>query len=260
MSPKISVIIPVFNAEIYISSCISSLLSQTLTDIELVFVDDHGSDSSMALVRKAAGQYDGPIRILLTETECNSGPGAARNVGIATSSGEFIAFVDSDDCVDPCFCEELYNAAISAGADLACCDIRIGDRIRANADVSDKKRFLRHFVSFFTTFIYRKSMLIEWNICFPPTQSAEDTCFLACSIICSVKMAQVHRPLYSYSVNEASVSKRKNHLRGLQRLRSFSYLMTFAKEKGLLSQYRFELSLIYLKKGLGMAIIDFIFG
>lgn len=258
--PKVSVIVPVYNAGNYIEKCLESLRSQTLDDIEIIFVDDHGSDDSIDKIVSFIDGYSGNKTFLLTSTERNSGPGAARNRGIETSSGEYLAFVDSDDYVEPGFCEELWRLAKENDADLACCDIKIGESVKRNADVCDKKYFLKHFVSYFYTFIYRREMLVSRQLRFPDSYSSEDTCFLTCCVLCADKMVQIHRPMYHYLIHPGSVSKRRNRRRAFARLKSIRSIICFAKRSGLYREYRTVLNLILLKKGYGMALKDLIFG
>ena len=257
---RISIIVPVFNSSGFITQCLSSLSSQTMDEIEIILVDDHGEDDSMDKVCSFISGYSGRKSFVCTETPKNSGPGAARNVGIELAKGEYVAFVDSDDYVEPTYCEELYGAAAANGADMACCDIKIGNDIKTNPDVYDKKYFLKHFVSYFTTFIYRKDLLESNSVRFPNGFSAEDTCFLTCCILSANKIVQIHKPLYHYILHEESVSKKKNRRRALVRVKSIKSIIQFAKTKGLYPQYRCILNLLLLKKGYGMAIKDLIFG
>lgn len=254
--PEVSVIVPVYRSVDTIRRCLASLAAQTMDDIEIVLVDDHGGDGSIDEARDFASSYAGAKRFVFIATERNAGPGPARNAGIDAACGKYLAFVDSDDTVDPEFCETLWNAAESAESELACCDIEMGGRVRTNCDVSDKKRFLRHYVSYFMTFLYRKDFIDRWGIRFPSSFSAEDTCFLTCSVLASSGMAQVHKVLYRYISNEESVSHRRDCERARNRMTSIRAIVSFAKKQGLYGEYRRELNLIVLKKGCAMALKD----
>ena len=120
-SPKISIIVPVFNSEELLGNCLDSLKNQTLSDIEIICVDDGSSDGSLRILRDYESE-DGRFRIFTQE---NSGAGAARNCGIDESRGEFILFVDSDDYMESDACEKLYEQAHRLD-----CDLILFDSIR----------------------------------------------------------------------------------------------------------------------------------
>ena len=98
---KVSVIIPVYKAKETITACLDSVLAQTLDGMEVVLVDDHGGDGTIEAARGYAAAHSGPVRFRFTETEANSGPGIARNVGVAAATGDFVAFLDADDTLRP---------------------------------------------------------------------------------------------------------------------------------------------------------------
>lgn len=267
---KVSVIVPVYEPSARIEGCLVALSSQTLGDIEAVMVDDRGTDGSFDRVRKFVAGYDGPVRFKLLEMPSNSGPSAARNAALDVAEGEFVAFLDSDDRIAPTFCEKLYDAATAARADIACCDILISwdgrGTVHTNPAVTGgqftiglHKTYLRHFVSYFTTYIYRRAMLDEYGIRFPDTRSAEDSCFLACAIMAAKRIAQVREPLYIYEKHDKSVSGRHDRLRGLDRLRSFRAMRRWAREYGM-GVYSPQMTLISLKKGWALALRDLITG
>ncbi len=114
----ISIIIPVYNAEKYLSECIDSVINQTLKDIEIICIDDGSSDSSNSILKKYCNN-DSRIKIITTE---NQGVSAARNLGIEIASGEYIMFVDSDDWIDINTCEEMYNNIKFNNVDACMCD------------------------------------------------------------------------------------------------------------------------------------------
>ena len=114
--PSVSVIVPVFNAEAFLDKCLESLAGQTLEDIEVICVDDHSTDNSLAILKERAGQDS---RFKVIPLDCNQGPSKARNAALDAALGEFVAFVDSDDFVSPDFLEKLYGAAVSQNADVA---------------------------------------------------------------------------------------------------------------------------------------------
>lgn len=119
--PKISLIIPVFNTEKYLEQCLDSAISQTLSGIEIICIDDGSSDNSLDVLKNYA-QKDSRIKVL---TQINSGQSVARNKGINIAQGEYIAFLDSDDWMKPDMLEKLYNKAKEQGCDISMCSINV---------------------------------------------------------------------------------------------------------------------------------------
>ena len=105
---KVSVIIPVYNTEKYLEKCLYSVCNQTLSDIEIICINDCSTDNSREILNKYAADDE---RIKIINFEENKGAAAARNAGIDAATGEYIGFVDSDDYPDLDFYEKLYNKA-----------------------------------------------------------------------------------------------------------------------------------------------------
>lgn len=101
MDSRLSIIIPVYNNENYLRSSLQSVLAQTYPDFEVLVVDDGSTDGSRAICQEFA-QKDKRLRIIHKE---NGGVSSARNRGIEEAVGQYIAFVDGDDCIDP----EMYT-------------------------------------------------------------------------------------------------------------------------------------------------------
>lgn len=117
--PKVSIIIPVYNAEKYIKTTIDSVLVQTFYDWELLLIDDCSKDNTSSICKKLA-QNDN--RIIYIRQNKNGGPAKARNTGLVKAKGEFIAFVDSDDTIEPTFLEKLVTTAIYNHSDIVWCN------------------------------------------------------------------------------------------------------------------------------------------
>ena len=268
--PKVSLIIPVYNAAAYIEACIASLMAQTMDDVEVILVDDHGSDDSIQVAQNYIAVHSSSKQFRFLSTPHNMGPGPARNVGIEAAQGEYIGFVDSDDVVTPDFCEQLYTAAKTHDADLAYCQAQLvksaeaqplNNPVIANGEFGKKKRcfFLTHFTTLFVSFLYRRELLTEYSIRFPATRSAEDSCFLTCSLLATRRIACVDKPMYHYLVHEESLSESRNPKRYIDKVRSFDLLMQFAKDKGLYDANKEELDYIYLKKGYLLGLLTYIY-
>lgn len=114
---KVSVIVPVYNAEKYLEQCLDSLVAQTLTDIEIILVDDGSADNSAEICKK----YLSDSRVTYFHKE-NAGAVMARRDGIGLAKGEYIGFVDSDDWVETSMYEIMYTAAKKNNADIVFCN------------------------------------------------------------------------------------------------------------------------------------------
>ena len=117
MNPKISIILPVYNAERYIADTLDSVISGSFSDFEVVAVNDGSTDSSLRILTSYA-ERDGRIRVI---DKPNTGVSDTRNVAIAEAKGEYLAFLDSDDIYSPEYLERMYSAAEKSGADVTVC-------------------------------------------------------------------------------------------------------------------------------------------
>ncbi len=115
--PLISIIVPVYNAEKYISQCINSLCEQTYRHIEMICINDGSKDGSLRILSEYARQD--PRVVIIDQT--NQGVSAARNAGVQQASGEYVMFVDGDDWVEPSICQELLSMARNENADCVMC-------------------------------------------------------------------------------------------------------------------------------------------
>lgn len=116
---KVSVIVPVYNVEDYLSKCLDSLVNQTLKDIEIIVVNDGSPDNSQDIINEYALKYP---KIIKSFKKKNGGLSSARNYGIKKATGEYIAFVDSDDWLELYGLEHLYNKAVSDDLDIVVFD------------------------------------------------------------------------------------------------------------------------------------------
>lgn len=119
MSPKISIIVPIYNVEKYIHRCIHSLINQTLKDIEIILVDDESPDNCPQICDEYALK-DARIKVIHKK---NEGLGLTRNAGIEIATGEFVSFIDSDDWVDLTMYETLYYTAKKNNCDTVYCSL-----------------------------------------------------------------------------------------------------------------------------------------
>ncbi|MDR2781035.1 MAG: glycosyltransferase [Holosporaceae bacterium] len=216
MSPKVSVIIPIFNVGKFLERCIRSVVDQTLWDIEIICVNDGSTDNSLEILEKIAAD-DGRIVIVNQE---NKGQGSARNHGMDIARGEYIGFVDGDDWVELNYFEQLYNTAKKHDASMSCCGIvrkYPSSKILAKLEIREEKFYTSTLEKFEITEtprkcyvynkIYRRSELLQHKIRFPEGKSFEDIAFTIRAIYFLGKLVTVPGTTYYYWVNYQSTTR-----------------------------------------------------
>ena len=164
--PKVSVIIPVYNVEPYLRRCLDSVIHQTLSDIEIICINDCSPDNSLAILQEYAAKDP---RVKVIDFAENKGVSVARNTGMDAATGEYIGFVDSDDYVDLDFYEKLYARAKSTGADVAKGTYKYENRkINVSYEQNEKIREDKtNFAIEFSSAIYKTLLIKTRKIAFP---------------------------------------------------------------------------------------------
>lgn len=270
---KVSVILPVYGVAQYIERCTASLLAQTLDDMEFLFVDDHGPDNSIALVQKTIEGHPRKAQFHILTPPHNLGAGMARNFAIPEAKGEYIAFVDSDDWVEPTMFEALYDEAKAHGdADLCYCQIAkdyldgqptetvTNPSVEAGAFTKEKRQyFLSHYVSLFSTYLFSRALIERHHIRFPEERSADDSYFVSCALLTAKSVAHVDKPFYHYIIRPGSVCTTKDSVKYQKRIAVFGHLMQFAKECGAYKEFKPEVDYLYLKKGCLSSVFNYVY-
>lgn len=152
IAPIISVIVPVYNVEIYLNRCIDSIIKQTLTNIEIILVDDGSTDNSGKICDEFL-QKDSRISVIHKK---NGGLSSARNAGLNIAKGKYIGFVDSDDWIDKYYYEKLYNIAKKSKSDIVSCKFNKSSKYKENSyikinendfTIEDGKKFREIYLS-----------------------------------------------------------------------------------------------------------------
>lgn len=269
---KVSVILPVYGVAEYIEHCVQSLLEQTLEEMEFIFVDDHGPDNSIELAQNMIKDHPRRDQFVFLKPEHNVGAGMARNFAIPHAKGEYIAFVDSDDWVEPNMFEELYNEAKrQGGAELCYCQLLkediegkpmgvVGNPVVESGELTPDKRrfFLTRYVSLFTTYIYKRTMVEQYEVRFPSSRSADDSYFVTSSLLMAKSVAHVDKPFYHYLIRPGSVCTTKDSVKYRKRLETFSSLMAYLKGKGVYGAFKPEIDFIYIKKGYFSSVFNYV--
>lgn len=185
---KISVIVPFYNVEEYISRCLYSIINQSYRNIEIILVDDGSTDRSSEIAKEYASKDD---RIILISQK-NSGQAAARNVGLRNATGDYISFVDSDDWLEVNMLERLIKIMELANSDIVQCRFQFdNDAIRQHTayrlfDVAELKSkndiitdalLVKNILVAPWAKLFKKSFLIDNNLFFEEGIVNEDTLF-----------------------------------------------------------------------------------
>ena len=218
---KVSVIVPLFNAEKTIEECIDSLINQTiLDDLEIIIVDDCSTDNSRNIVSRYEAKY--PDNILFIKLDKNSGPGNARNIALEYATGEYIGFVDSDDAVQPDMFEKTYEEAVKTGSDYVDSGFYDQKNDRAivfvsddlSGELDDKKRSDLIVVGgYICTKIFRREFLDAYWIRFRNEYMLEDMDFLIECTARAERISSVKEIMYIYRDNGGSLSKTSEPLK-----------------------------------------------
>ena len=204
--PKVSIVIPVYNAVSYIHRCLDSVCNQTLKDIEIICVDDCSTDNSLDILYEYA-QNDDRIRVI--KREQNGGESTARNTGLDIAQGEFLAFVDNDDALDLDLYEKLYNKAITENADIAKADVHIyqynGEIVPSEINNKLESGDKFYFAYQWWTAIFRTSLIKDNNIrLLDGYPLGGDVFFLNNAVIRANKVSVVNDTFYHYYRREDS--------------------------------------------------------
>ena len=211
---RVSVIVPVYQVEAYLAKCLDSILAQTFTDFECILVDDGTKDDCPRIMADYAAR-DGRIRCIHKE---NGGLSSARNAGLDIARGEYIAFVDSDDTVEPTMLADAVAAAERAGAQLVVYNYRLVTEAGAQGAYLpmrdetldlDQMGLSNYFYRYWMPYVhgqeawcrlYRRDIIENHHLRYAPNDEvfAEDTLFSAMYLMHVHTLAALAKPYVNY--------------------------------------------------------------
>lgn len=218
--PRISIIIPCYNCEALVDETLESLVAQTCKNFEVVCVNDGSKDGTAEKLEQWKAKELFPMQVIHQE---NGGVSRARNAGIVAARGEYILFLDADDCYHKAFIECIYNALRQSGADLSYCKLsRVEETVKSAViptndwyTLQQQPEFMRNLLyrmpDFgFYCYLYKAEVLRENGILFDVnTRHFEDREFNWKYLCHCQTAAYIDAPLYWYRVNENSVTQNK---------------------------------------------------
>lgn len=249
--PKISVIIPVFNTSEYLKKNIDSIINQTLSDFEVIYVDDGSSDNSLGILEIYAAK-DSRIKIL---KQSNAGAGVARNNGLSQANGEYLLFLDSDDFFSPSLFEHAYNKAISEKADIVI--YRVNTYNEKTKKYSDAhwayrreylptispfcyKDILKHIFNSFQNWPWNKMFKHDFvksnQLSFQPLLRTNDLFFTCTALVCAKRISLLDEVLVYYRNGISTNSQANNELAPTDFLKAFLALKNYLLEHKIYSK------------------------
>ena len=254
---KVSVIIPVYNAEKYLNQCISSVANQTMQDIEIIAINDGSTDNSLNVLDELSQRYKGKLKVYTKE---NGGAGSARNIGIENANGEFIKFVDADDYIKADILEKMYTIAKKYNVSLVRGNyqtilgpIKMEDKC-SWSDINGSQivdlRQNRDYLVTETPGIGNKliSRDLIGDLRFPEKTKWEDLAIMPVVIASSEKLFHIDEPVYNYRVNmNTTIRDFINKIPNiLDVIKCVEKIETQMKARGLSEEYKDQIESLYI--------------
>jgi len=249
--PKISIVIPCYNCSEFLEELINSLRNQTLSDIEIIFVDDGSTDNSREIIEKYTSE-DNRIKYIYQE---NQGGGIARNTGIENAQSDYVICIDADDIYEPDMAECLYKRAVETDADMTICKFKRKDvltgRISSGKGIDTRK--LSNKETFCATDVknifqitnpgpcnklYKVDFIKQNNLKYSGTRIINDLKFGMLALCLAKKISFVDKDLSTYRY-QGSCSSSKNREKKLEcSLNVFKEIYNEFSSRGLFTQYK----------------------
>lgn len=249
---KVSIIVPAYNVDKYIEKCLNSLVNQTISNIEIIVINDGSKDGTKKIIDKFAKKYPKLIKPIHKE---NEGVSVARNLGIEMASGEYIGFVDSDDYIDPSMYEKMYLRAKNGDFDAVACDIKIvyptNNIVVSSGFEEDIECLLQHKEQFVQSYaviwnkIYKKSIIVD-NVRFERDVWYEDVEFLYKIFPFINKIGVVKEPLYNYLQRPGSITYTYN-AKLYDIINNWDRIISFYKDHNLYKDFEQELEYSFVR-------------
>ena len=200
MNPLLSLVVPVYNVASYLERCLASLAAQNLDRMEIVLVDDGSTDDCPAILARYAAQHP-QMRVI---RQANGGLSAARNTGLDAAQGEYLAFADSDDFVEPWYYRDMLQSAHEQKLDMAHGNGSYHFRDDFPADVMSGAEVLRRrlaaktFLHMVWLHLYRRGFIQGLGLRFVPRLIHEDVLWTTRAFMAAQRVAYLPRPGYHY--------------------------------------------------------------
>jgi len=260
MKTKISIIVPVYNAELYLAKCLDSLVGQTLKEIEIILINDGSTDKSEQIIKKYQEKYNDKI---IYYSKKNEGQGVARNYAIKIAKGEFITFVDSDAFVNVSICEKLYNEVKKTNADIVATtgmiEVRNNEFSKKNIEFKTSDNLKTYILNNSGPVgkIIKKDVVLQNDLYFPSLRAYEDIAVVPLWGIYSNKISYVDEALYYYLIREGSTMKQVKYNEKIMNIYESLGSLYNKFKLNVKDKYNDELEWIYIEHLLHAASLRF---
>jgi len=238
---KVSVIVPVYNVEEYLAKCLDSLVNQTQQGIEVIVVNDGSLDNSQEIIDRYRQEYPHIIKSYIKE---NSGAADTRNFGISKATGDYIAFVDSDDYVSYDMYEKMLKKAYQTRSDIVVCRyyrFKSANKQRYVPEVINKNAFgysvkeepdiILGCRPYLWNKIFRRSLIVENEFKIPSLKLCEDSAFVYPLLLMANKVDLVDEPFYNYQEDRTTSAINTYDDRFYDVFQAFDIIINYYKEK-----------------------------
>jgi glycosyltransferase involved in cell wall biosynthesis len=243
--PKVSVIVPVYNAEKYIKKCLISIVNQTLRDLEIIIINDKSKDKSQKIIEEISKKDE---RIKVIQNKTNKGLYWCRNTGLKEAKGEFIGFVDSDDWINKNMFKELYEKAKTTKSDITICNAskiyngKSNKIINDELKINNKKEIIKNYLTKKKNSINVEVWNKIYNVSFLKRYKLKwydngrnsafyDEFFNFNAIYYSKKISYLNKVMYYYTHNPSSISNTFSKKRIENKRKLINLFFKFIKNK-----------------------------
>lgn len=265
-NPKISVIIPVYNTSIYLRQCLDSVLEQDFDDYEVICVNDGSTDNSLEILR----EYEKKSSKIKVIDQTNSGVATTRNTGLKNASGDFLAFLDSDDFIRENYLSKLYNAALKTKSDIVICNFyRYYEQTnfakpvfyRFRRGQFNKYEILKGLIpdNLIHSYLWNKLWkreIFEDNNAFP-NMKFEDLAIMSELIYKANKITVIPEALYYYRIRKTSIVRSISLQNQNDYLKAYAFIRLFLEENKEYNRFKRQYFYLSLKVYIVMIAVNF---
>ena len=252
---KLSIIVPVYNmaSDNKLEYCLESLVNQTISDYEIIAVDDCSTDNSLEILRRYEAKYPDKFKVIASPV--NKKQGGAKNLGLEVAKGDWIGFIDSDDWITEDYYQKLLAKAEETGADMVGCDyhltgehsMKIGQVVHNNKEeqtgvlTKEKYQSLILDSGSLVVKIYRRGIIYDYPNRFPEGIFYEDNAIGKSWMLRAKHFEYIPEPMYYYYQHNASTVHTISPKRCEDRMEAARIMIAQAKQFGYFEEYKEEL-------------------